>query len=78
VQVPALTMNPVTRPLSNPLSEEFKAHALQVLTRHLGPIAKIVVRRAGERSHGKAQFLQQLLDAADGVDRVQLERELHA
>ena len=65
-----------TQLISDPLTDEFKAHAAQVLTRHLGPIAKVVAKRAGERAHGKAQFIQLILDAATDVDRVKLEREL--
>ncbi|WP_077037313.1 serine/threonine-protein kinase [Pelomonas sp. KK5] len=61
-----------------PLSEEFRVRALQVLTRHMGPIAKVVVKRAAERSQSRSQFVAQLLDAAEGVDRAALERELNA
>ena len=61
-----------------PLSDAFKAQAVQVLTRHLGPIAKIVVKRASERARDRAQFIQQVLDAASDVDRGLLEQELRA
>jgi eukaryotic-like serine/threonine-protein kinase len=60
-----------------PLSEEFKAHSAAVLTRHMGPIAKVLVKRAAERAQGKAQFIQALLDTATDVDRATLERELN-
>ena len=70
--------SPATQLISDPLTEEFKAHAVQVLTRHMGPIAKIVVKRAAERSHGRAELIGALLDAAGDVDRATLERELGA
>ena len=61
-----------------PLSEGFKAHATQVLTRQLGPIAKILVKRAGERARGRAQFLEQLLEACPENDRAVVRAALEA
>ncbi len=68
--------SPPTQLMNDPLTDEYKAQALQVLTRHLGPIARIVIKRAAERAHGRAQFIEQILDAASEVDRTTLEREL--
>lgn len=59
-----------------PLSDAIKAHATQVLTRQLGPIAKILVKRAGERAHGRAQFLELLIEACPENDRAVLRAEL--
>lgn len=62
---------------SQPLTDDFRARALQVLSRQLGPIAKVVVKRAAERAGSdQARFVQALVDGVDGVDRAALEREL--
>ncbi len=62
---------------SQPLTDDFRARALQALSRQLGPIAKVVVKRAAERASGdQARFVQALVDGVDGVDRAALEREL--
>ncbi|MDP3520283.1 MAG: serine/threonine-protein kinase [Hydrogenophaga sp.] len=62
---------------SPPLTDDFRARALQALSRQLGPIAKVVVKRAAERAGGdQARFVQALVDGVDGVDRAALEREL--
>ena len=59
------------------LTEEFKAHALQALTRRMGPIAKVLVKRAAEQAGGaKAAFVQRLLESASDADRTALQREL--
>lgn len=64
--------------LDAPLSEAFKSQVTLILTRHLGPIARVVVKRAGERALDRTQFIQQVLDAASEGDRRQLETELRA
>ncbi len=74
---PSTLAQPATQLLSDPLTDEYKAIALQVLTRHLGPIARIVVKRAGEKAHGKAEFIALVLDAAGDADRAALERDLN-
>ncbi|QHJ00927.1 protein kinase [Xylophilus rhododendri] len=64
---------------ATPLSEDFKTRALQVMVKSLGPIAKVVVRRAAEQSVGdRARFVQLLLDAASEADRPALQRDLGA
>ena len=73
----SLTPTPVapsaaSLPPDAPLSDDIKAHATQVLTRQLGPIAKILVKRAGERARGQAQFLDLLLEACPENDRTVL------
>lgn len=61
------------------LSEAFKVQAQQALSRLLGPIAKVVVKRAAERAGGDQQrFIQLLLDEIDEKDRVALRRDLLA
>ena len=59
-----------------PLSDDIKAHATQVLTRQLGPIAKILIKRAAERAHGRAQFLDLLLEACPQNDQTVLRAAL--
>jgi serine/threonine-protein kinase len=64
-------------PAAEPLAEDFKARALQALTRQLGPIAKVVVKRAAEQAAGdKARFVQLLLDSVGESERAALQREL--
>lgn len=61
------------------LSEDFKTRATQVLTRQLGPIARVVTKRAAERSGGdKARFIQLLLDEVAEGERSALQGELGA
>jgi serine/threonine-protein kinase len=80
------TVPPAPAPVSasglvalEPLTEDFKAKAQQALSRLLGPIAKVVVRRAAEQAGGDQQrFVQLLLDGVDEKDRVALRRDLLA
>ncbi|MGL6112675.1 MAG: hypothetical protein ACRC2B_21480, partial [Rubrivivax sp.] len=65
-------------PAAEPVTPALQAHALTVLTRHLGPIARIVLKRAGDKARSKAELIQLLLDAATEVDRATLARELQA
>ena len=58
------------------LDEALKAHALKVMTRHLGPIAKILVRKAAAQTSQPARFVELLADMAEGVDRGKLLKEL--
>lgn len=60
-----------------PVSEALVAHATRVLTTHMGPIAKVIVKKAMAQSQGVDLFFDQLVtQSADGVDRVQLLKEL--
>jgi len=62
---------------ADPLTEEFKARALQALTRRMGPIAKVIVKRAAEQAGGgRAGFVQRLVEATPEADRTALQREL--
>ncbi len=58
------------------LSEETLAHSVKVMTRHIGPIAKIVVKNAAAASGTPEQFFQLLADRAEGEDRGKLLLEL--
>ena len=58
------------------LSEATLAHSVKVMTKHIGPIAKIVVKKAAAVAVKQEQFFQLLADQADGVDRNKLLLEL--
>ena len=58
------------------LSEATLEHSVKVMTRHIGPIAKIVVRKASAVAGTQEQFFQLLADQAEGVDRNKLLLEL--
>lgn len=57
-------------------SEEMKAQAIRVLTVRVGPIARVLVKRAAEQSRSADDFVARLAALADGVDAAQLRREL--
>ena len=58
------------------LSEATLEHSVKVMSRHIGPIAKIVVRKASAVAGTQEQFFQLLADQAEGVDRNKLLLEL--
>jgi serine/threonine-protein kinase len=81
---PAASVTSAARPIApeaapaDPLTDEFKAQALQVLTRKMGPIARVMIKRAADPSGGsKARFLQLLLDAVPEADRWALQGDLN-
>lgn len=56
---------------------EFIAHATRVLASHMGPLAKVVIKKASTQSANTQQFIDQLVQqCADGVDRDQLRQQL--
>lgn len=59
-----------------PLSDADVQHALQVLTRHMGPIARILVKRAGDKARTREQLHELLLAAATDVDPQVLLKDL--
>ena len=63
-------------PADPPLSEADRAHALAVLSRHLGPIARIVVKRAADQATNNAQLIQLLIDSAGDLDKAALLKDL--
>ena len=59
------------------LSEDFKARALQIATRQIGPIARVMVKRAADASGGnQARFVQALLATIPEADRATVQDEL--
>ena len=54
------------------VSEPDRAHALAVLSRHLGPIARIVVKRAADKATSKAQLIELLIESAGDRDQAAL------
>lgn len=59
------------------LGEDFKTRATQVMLRHLGPIARVIVKRAADQSQGdQGRFVQLLMDGTADGDRAALQRDL--
>ena len=64
---------------SRALDEPFQAAALKVMVRHMGPIARVVVKRAADQSQGdQARFVALLVEATSAADRASLQRDLAA
>jgi serine/threonine-protein kinase len=71
-------MPPITDP-GGPLPSTVISHALRVLTCHMGPIARIVVKRAAVQARSTPEFYALLADeVAEGMDKRRLLRQLHA
>jgi len=65
-------------PAADPLSDDFKAHVTQIVTRKMGPIARVVVRRAADASGGsRTRFIQAVLDAIPEADRWTVQGEIN-
>jgi serine/threonine-protein kinase len=60
------------------LTEAGKAHAQHVLTLQLGPIAKILVKRAADQAKDREHFWHRLVEACPELDGDKLLRELRA
>lgn len=60
-----------------PLAADLVEQATRVLTTRIGPIAKILVKKASARAASREQFVQLLLESTDaGIDRAKLRAEL--
>ena len=60
------------------MTDDFKAHVLQVVTRKMGPIARVMVKRAADASGGsQARFVQSLLDALPEAERWVVQGEIN-
>jgi serine/threonine-protein kinase len=63
---------------ADPLTEDFKAHVLQVITRRMGPIARVMVKRAADASGGSREhFVDALLHAIPEADRWTVQGEIN-
>ncbi len=60
------------------LSEQALTHATRVMTAHLGPIARILVKKAAATNGDQQRFFNALVEMADGVDKARLLRELQS
>lgn len=58
------------------LSEQALAHATRVMTAHMGPIARIMVKKAAAAHGNQRQFHEALVAMADGADKARLQKEL--
>jgi eukaryotic-like serine/threonine-protein kinase len=67
-----------TQPGGDPLTEDFKAHVLQVVTRKMGPIARVMVKRAADAAGGQRErFVDALLQAIPEADRWTVQGEIN-
>jgi eukaryotic-like serine/threonine-protein kinase len=63
---------------ADPLSEEFKAKVLQIVTRKMGPIARVIVKRSADAAGGsQGRFVQALLEAIPEADRWTVQGEIN-
>lgn len=70
------TPAPITDP-GGPLSSAVIGHALRVLTSHIGPIARIVVKNAAGKARSTDEFYRMIADeTADSVDTRRLLKQL--
>ena len=64
-------------PAADPLDDAFKTHAIAIVTRKMGPIARVMVKRAADASGGsRGRFVQLLLDGMAPADRAAMQAEL--
>jgi len=72
------TTPPVTDP-NGPLPSGVISHALRVLTDHMGPIARIVIKRAALKAGSTDEFHALIVEeAAEGPERKRLLKRLRA
>jgi serine/threonine-protein kinase len=65
-------------PGADPLSEDFKARVLQIVTRRMGPIARVMVKRSADASGGsQGRFVEALLAAIPEADRWTVQGEIN-
>lgn len=60
-----------------PVNEALMDQAVKLLSAHMGPIAKVVVKRAAERTRQRDSFFNLLVEAAPEAARPRLLKELH-
>ncbi|MBW8757953.1 MAG: protein kinase [Burkholderiales bacterium] len=60
------------------LTEDFKNHVAQIITRKMGPIARVMVKRAADASGGSQErFVHLLLEALPEADRWAVQGEIN-
>ncbi len=65
-------------PVGDPLTDDFKTRVAQIVTRKMGPIARVMVRRAADASGGsRARFVQTVLEAIPEADRWAVQGEIN-
>ena len=65
-------------PAAEPLAEDYKAKVAQVVTRKMGPIARVMVKRAADAAGGNQErFVQILLEALPEADRWAVQGEIN-
>jgi len=65
-------------PAGAELTEDFKTHVAQIVTRKMGPIARVMVKRAADASGGSQErFVQLLLEALPEADRWAVQGEIN-
>ena len=60
-----------------PVNEALMEQAVKLLSVHMGPIAKVVVKRSAERTRQRDSFFNLLVEAAPEPSRPKLLKELH-
>jgi serine/threonine-protein kinase len=58
------------------VSDAMKTQTVALLTRHLGPVARVVVKRAGESASSREDFIARVLDTVAPAEKAALRRAL--
>jgi len=78
IQIAVETPDGVRVEVLDPLTEDFKAQVLQVVTRKMGPIARVMVKRAADAAAGsRERFVDALLHAIPEADRWTVQGEIN-
>jgi serine/threonine-protein kinase len=65
-------------PAADPLTDDFKARVAQIVTRRMGPIARVMVRRAADAAGAsRERFVHALLEALPEADRWTVQGEIN-
>ncbi len=78
---PAMPAMPASTgaPAAAAVDDDLLARVVSLLTRHIGPIAQVVVKKAAARAQDRAQLLALVVESVDaGPDRVKLDEALRA
>jgi len=76
---PAVSTTPPMTDPGGPLPSGVIGHALRVLTAHMGPIARVVIKKVAARAQSADEFYALLAnEAAESVDRKRLLKQLRS